>query len=201
MTATTKRPLLGAARTNAYLSLGCPLYKTAYPIVMDGNSLEDSSMKTRKPLLLSFYAPALLAAASLTSAQRADNDSVVAAITKIENDTFTADLANDTKFFERTLADDWSFGDSDGAWHTKAQVLKDFADPANKTLSEKMSALKVSVYGDTAIATYTDVFDEMLNGVHRLRTVLTTDTFVKTGSEWKEVASHSSPAKYPRAST
>ena len=120
-------------------------------------------------------------------------ENTVAAITKIENDSIKADLTNDKTFYQKTLADDWTFGYSDGVWWTKADLLKQLADhPAmNRTNKEEISDLKVRVYGSTAIATYTDSFDALVNGEHEVRTVITTDTFVKIGGEWKVVASHS----------
>jgi hypothetical protein len=148
----------------------------------------------------------LFAAGSLTTlAQTGGNASVVAAITKIENDGVKADLANDKTFSEKILANDWTGADSNGKWYNKAEVLKQFDDPANnKTKSEKISGLKVRVYGNscsmpasscTAIATYKDTYDAVVEGEHRNRSVLSTDTFVKIGGEWKEVASHSCQTK------
>ena len=69
-------------------------------------------------------------------------------------------------------------------------------DPAhNKTNSEKIFDLKVRVYGDTAVATYKDTYDAMMNGELLAKTVIGTDTFVKIGGQWKQVASHASEAK------
>ena len=65
----------------------------------------------------------------------------------------------------------------------------------NKTNSEKISDLKVRVYGNAAVATYKDTYDAMIMGQHRATTVIGTDTFVKMGGEWKQVASHASTAK------
>ena len=119
-----------------------------------------------------------------------------AAITKIENDGVKADLANDKAFYQKVLADDWTGGDSMGSWFTKADVLKMADDPKNnKTNSEKISELKVRVYGNTAVATYKDTYDAMMMGQHRATTVISTDTFVKMSGVWKQVASHSSVAK------
>ena len=50
--------------------------------------------------------------------------------------------------------------------------------------------LKVRVYGNTAVATYTDTYDIQLKGEHRAHSIIVTDTFVKMGGEWKQVASH-----------
>jgi hypothetical protein len=50
--------------------------------------------------------------------------------------------------------------------------------------------LKVRVYGNTAVATYKDTYDIQFKGEHRSHTIIATDTFVKMGGEWKQVASH-----------
>jgi hypothetical protein len=55
--------------------------------------------------------------------------------------------------------------------------------------------LKVSAYGNTAIARYTLAYDDIHNGEHRARTVLCTDTWVKQGSAWQQVAAHCSQTK------
>jgi Domain of unknown function (DUF4440) len=154
-------------------------------------------MSTRTILLASSILTVLLfATGSATLAQTAGNASLVAAITKIENGSVKADLAFDKRFYEKILADDWTGCDSDGVWYTKADVLKQFADPAkNKTNAEKMSDLKVRGYGNTAIATYKESYDALVNGEHGVRIVISTDTIVKMGDEWKEVASHSCQSK------
>lgn len=135
-------------------------------------------------------------AAAVTMAQTTAKSDAAAMITKLENDGVKADLANDKAFYEKVLADDWSGGDSGGIWFTKADILKMAGDPAhNKTNSEKIFDLKVRVYGDTAVATYKDTYDAMMNGEHLAKTVIGTDTFVKIGGQWKQVASHASEAK------
>jgi hypothetical protein len=53
----------------------------------------------------------------------------------------------------------------------------------------------VRVYGDTAVATYKDTYDLVIKGEHRAHSIIVTDTFVKMGSEWKQVASHGSESK------
>jgi hypothetical protein len=152
-------------------------------------------MKARRALWV-FIFMAVVSAAVISVAQTMSKSDAVAAITKLENDGVKADLANDKTFFERVLADDWTAGDSRGAWYTKADVLKMADDPKNNnTKSEKLSDLKVRAYGDAAIATYRDTNDGMMNGEHITETVIGTDTWVKMGGEWKLVASHASKAK------
>jgi hypothetical protein len=120
----------------------------------------------------------------------------VAAITKLENDSIKADLAGDKAWPEKYLAEDWLACDSSGKWYTKDDMRKMIADPANnKFNSEKLSNLKVRVYGNTAVATYTDTYDAVVQGEHRTRTILATDVWVKIGGEWEEVSSHGTTAK------
>jgi hypothetical protein len=150
----------------------------------------------KNPILwISLFVIPLLAAPSLARAQTVGQADVVTAISNLENDAVKADLAGDAAFYQKILAEDWTRGDSDGTFYTKAQLLKLMADTNIKTNSEKLSALKVRVYGNTAEATYKDTYDILINGEHRDHTIIATDTFVKTGSEWKQVASHGSEAK------
>jgi hypothetical protein len=136
---------------------------------------------------------AIPASAHPQTATKAD---IVAAITKMENDGVKADLAGDTSFYDKMFTADVTLGDSDGSVYSKAQFMKMMADTAhNKFTTETLSGLKVRVYGGAAVATYKDTYDAMINGQHRMRTVVSTDTFAKVGGEWKLVASQSTTAK------
>jgi ketosteroid isomerase-like protein len=154
-------------------------------------------MNARNPVLwISVCAIALLTGPSVTGAQTVTEADVVKAISNLENDGVKADLAGDAAFYQKLLAEDWTRGDSDGTFYTKTQIVNLLADPKNfKTNSEKLSELKVHVYGNAAVATYKDTYDIMIMGEHRVHTIIATDTFVKTGDEWKQVASHGAAAK------
>jgi hypothetical protein len=142
-------------------------------------------------LLISLFAIALFAGLSVTQAQTEAD--VVTAISDLESDGVKADLAGDPDFYQKVLVEDWTRGDSDGTYYTKADLLGLMADTKNITTnSEKVSELKVRVYGNTAVATYKDTYDILIKGQHRSHTIIATDTFVKMGSEWKQVASHRS---------
>ena len=107
---------------------------------------------------------ALFAGLGVTRAQTGTKADVVATITNLENDGVKADLAGDTAFYQKALAEDWTRGDSDGTFYTKAEVMKLMADAKDfKTNSEKLSELKVRVYGNTAVATYKDTYDIRAN--------------------------------------
>ena len=147
-------------------------------------------------LWISLSVFALFAGLSVIRAQSTAKPEVVTAISILENDAVKADLAGDADFYQKVLAEDWTRGDSDGTYYTKAELLELMADTKNiKTNSEKISELQVRVHGNTAVATYKDTYDLMIKGEHRDHTIIATDTFVKMGGEWKQVASHGSEAK------
>jgi hypothetical protein len=147
-------------------------------------------------LWISLLGIALFAGLSVTRAQTMTQTDIVTAISNLENDAVKADLAGDADFYQKVLAEDWTRGDSDGTYFTKAVLLNLMADTKSiKTNSEQISELKVRVYGDTAVATYKDTYDLVIKGEHRAHSIIVTDTFVKMGSEWKQVASHGSESK------
>jgi hypothetical protein len=151
----------------------------------------------KRILLTLFSSIVVLAALSPIAAtkEQPTNGDAVAAITQFENDAVKADLAGDSSFYQKNYADNWTGGFSGGTWTTKESMLADMKDTANNKMnSEKINDLKIRVYGDTAIATYTTTYDALIRGEHRAKTVLSTDTFVRQNGAWKEVASHSSVA-------
>lgn len=117
----------------------------------------------------------------------------VAWITQYEHDAAAADLAGDTSFYEKNLADDWSDGMSNGQFQNKKELISDLTDKThNITFHETLADLKVRVYGDTAVATYTETYDALMNSKRVTKTIITTDTFAKNQGQWKLVAAHSS---------
>jgi Domain of unknown function (DUF4440) len=147
-------------------------------------------------LWISLLGIALFAGLSVTRAQTRTQTDIVTTISNLENDAVKADLAGDADFYQKALAEYWTRGDSDGTFYTKAEVMKLMGDAKDfKTNSEKLSELKVRVYGNTAVATYKDTYDIRFKSEHRAHTIIATDTFVKMGGEWKQVASHGSESK------
>jgi hypothetical protein len=146
-------------------------------------------------LRISLSGIALFAGLRVAPAQAATNADVTA-ISNIERDAVKADLAGDPGFYQRVLAEDWTRGDSDGTYFTKATLLNLMADNNSiKTSSEEISELKVRVYGNTAIATYKDTYDLLIKGQRRAHSIIVTDTFIRMGGEWKQIASHGSETK------
>ena len=118
----------------------------------------------------------------------------IATITQMENDSIKADLAADCSFVTKNYATNFTGGTSWGNWESKQSILADMGDAKNKTNSEQISELNVRLYGFTAIATYKSTYDMMYKGEHRIRTILSTDTFIMQDGSWRLVASHSSEA-------
>ena len=116
----------------------------------------------------------------------------VAEVTRLEQESVKADLANDPSFDKQYYAEDFTSGSSWGIWDTKASILKDMSNPqANKTNTEEMSDLQVRAYGNTVIANFKETYDSLYHGEHRARSVMCTDTWVKQDT-WKLVADHCS---------
>jgi hypothetical protein len=138
-------------------------------------------------------------AASMLNAQTSGSDAgAVAAITKLEQDYVKAALAGGAtwkQFTQKNLADQFIGGTSFGKWETKAEMLKDAENRANKVKSMNLHDLKIGTYGSAAVARYRIAYDDMYNGEHRARTVLCTDTWVKQGADWKQMAAHCSQTK------
>jgi len=139
---------------------------------------------------------ALLANPGVTEAQTRTDADVVTVISNLENDAVKADLAGDAAFYQKLLTENWTRGDSDGTFYTKAQIVGLMSSSKDlRTNSEKLSGLKVRVYGNVAVATYKDTYDITIMGERRAHTIIATDTFVKTDDGWKQVASHGTEVK------
>ena len=135
------------------------------------------------------------AGAPLNAQTKGGSSDAVAAITQLENENVKASLGNPRQFLQKNMAEDFVGGTSFGKWETKADLLKDTENPANKTNSMSIRDLKVNAYGNAGIARYTLAYDDMHDGEHRARTVLCTDTWLKQGGAWKQLASHCSQSK------
>jgi Domain of unknown function (DUF4440) len=142
---------------------------------------------------------AVLAIAALfANPANSEPEDPVAVITQWEHDAAAADQSRDVSFFQKNLSDDWTDGMSNGKFQSKKDLMSDLTGKTHFTmLHETLSDLKVRVYGDTAVATYSETDDAVTNGERRSTTMITTDTFVNTKGEWKEVAEHSSAVPHP----
>lgn len=149
-----------------------------------------NAYRTRRLVIWAAVLTMILSFAGIANSEPEDG---VAWMTQYEHDAAAADLSGDVSFYQRNVADDWTDGMSNGRFQNKKELISDLTDKANNiTFHETISDLKVRPYGDTAIATYTEMYDALISGKRVSKTIITTDTFVRMGGQWKLVAAHSS---------
>lgn len=121
------------------------------------------------------------------SAQDSDSARVLA----LETLWNQAEVAKDAAALDHLLADDFTYVNIDGSLQNKAEFLDGIKHPVEHIEIIGNDSLKTHVYRDTVIISGTYHEKGTLNGkpyVHRGRF---TDTWVRQGSSWMCVASHS----------
>jgi len=79
-------------------------------------------------------------------------EDVVGNITRFEQDSVKADLANDTSFYEKYLADDYTVGSTTGVFETKKEILAEMRDPNNNQVHDAaIHDIRVRSYGNTGV--------------------------------------------------
>ena len=163
-------------------SLGKGLTSASVGMLLDPRALVAAPWLVAGALVAAVTAalPALVASQGSKT-----TDAAVAAITKLENDSIKANLANDSSFYESFYASDYTGGSSFGTWSTKASELADMKD-TKKTMwnSASLSDVKVRVHGDLAVDTYRLTYDATLGGQHYARTVMCTHTLQQQNGSW-----------------
>lgn len=121
---------------------------------------------------------------------------VVQQIKQLQQDSRTAQMKNDVSWAQEHLADGYMAGNSWGAWQTKEDVVKGMQNKTNKYKSADISDVQVATFGSNiAVSHYTSTYDAELNGTHRARTVICSDTWVNDSGTWKTASSHCSMVK------
>jgi ketosteroid isomerase-like protein len=131
----------------------------------------------------------LLAGYALASPMADD----AAAVKGLEEKWAVAASKNDSAAVASILADSVTLIGSDGTLRNTADALA--AMNGRKYESAVEEELKVSVYGDAAVATGIWRAKGTEKGKPFEEVERFTDTYVKTGGQWKCVASHSSTMK------
>jgi len=161
-------------------------YRRSLPAGSSGS--KERGMSVKNKWLWGFSGLLLLAAATWSQAQQASGGSEKA-VAALENQWLQADKTNNPDLAAPLMADKYISTAADGTIEDKAQTLADAR--ARKYTSAEYEDLKVTIFGDTAIATGafkgkgTDSgkpFDEHLRW---------TDTWVRMPSgKWQCVATH-----------
>lgn len=132
----------------------------------------------------------------VTASMLAYGQGVEQTLTQMEKDwskvgMSKANLANDLKTVDRTMADDWVGIDFLGNTITKAQFIANLKTGAATTQSIELGSIKVRVFGDTAVVTVSDTEKSTYNGKDSSGKYVWTDIYANRNGRWQAVASHS----------
>jgi len=130
-----------------------------------------------------------MSAAGMCAQSGQDSDS--ARVLALETLWNQAEVAKDAAALDHLLADDFTYVDIDGSMQNKAEFLDGIKHPVEHIEIIGNDSLKARVYRDAVIVNGTYHEKGTLNGkayIHRGRF---TDTWVRQGSSWMCVASHS----------
>ena len=112
---------------------------------------------------------------------------------QLQQDATNAQMKNDVSWAQQHLADGFMAGHSWGQWQTKEEFIKDLQNKSNKWNSGNISDVQVATFGsNTAVAHYKFTYDANINGKHRARTVICSDTWVNDSGTWKSASNHCS---------
>lgn len=118
----------------------------------------------------------------------AADDKVTEELTKLEHSWAEAFVKRDTAFVEKVLADDYVFTGPDGTVNDKKGDINALKEGIVAFDEMKMSALKVQVYGNTAIVTGVAAIKGKVAGQDATGNYRFTDVFVKIDGQYKCVA-------------
>jgi ketosteroid isomerase-like protein len=151
----------------------------------------------------------VIVAAQVASAQTPDSKQKPVAVAKsadanveqtlmkIERDATAALLKRDAAGFGRFFAEDAVLTSPDGTVQAKSQLLADVKSGDLAIESSEISDMKVRVYGDAAVVTYSTTDKgkykaQDISGRYRW-----TDVFVRRGGAWQIVTSQGTPIQPP----
>jgi ketosteroid isomerase-like protein len=114
-------------------------------------------------------------------------------IEKLENDRAQAVVKGDVAALEKTTADDYTIIDRAGRIRDKQATMGAIKSGDIKLTSNKLSDLKVRVYGDTAVVTGRSDAEGSVNGTPSNGPVRFTRVYVKKDGQWQSVAFQQTP--------
>jgi hypothetical protein len=124
---------------------------------------------------------------------RSQDANLAEMIKQLQQDAVNAQMNNDVSWTQQHLADGFIAGFSWGKWENKADFIKELQNKTNKWSSGSISDVHVATFGlNTAVAHYTFKYDATINGTHRARSVICSDTWVNESGAWKSAATHCS---------
>jgi hypothetical protein len=117
-------------------------------------------------------------------------------IKQLQQESRDAQMKNDASWAQQHLADGFVAGNSWGDWETKEAFIKNLQNNTSKWKSGNISDVKVATFGsNAAVSHYTFTYDAELQGKHRARTVICSDTWLNESGTWKTASTHCSLVK------
>jgi ketosteroid isomerase-like protein len=158
--------------------------------------------------MMMMVAVTLFAIAPLALAQTADakkpqgaappQSNVESTLTQMEHDLTAAILKRNVAAIDPVLASDFAFTGPDGNVQGKAQFINDIKSGDLALEASAISDMKVRVYGDAAVATYTTTDKGQYKGQDIGGRYRWTDVFVRRAGKWQIVAGHGTPIAPPK---
>lgn len=114
-------------------------------------------------------------------------------IEKLENDRAQAVIKRDMDALDKMTSDDYTIIDRSGRMRDKQATMAGIKSGDIKVTSNKLSDLKVRVYGDTAVVTGRSDTEGSNNGTSMNGPVRFTRVYVKKDGQWQSVAFQQTP--------
>jgi len=114
-------------------------------------------------------------------------------IMKMEQEMTDAFIKGDVSVFDKYTVENTTFTDPGGMLMNKAQLTAMFKSGDLKLESSKIDGMKVQMFGNTAVATYTTTDKGTYKGRDISGQYRWTDVFVKMGGKWKLVSGQGTP--------
>jgi Domain of unknown function (DUF4440) len=134
-------------------------------------------------------------AAILTTAHPHAHNDDSAALFVLENRWIQALRSSDTDFLSELFAKDFVDTDETGHRSNKVALLGALKSGALKLRKLQVSDMKAYVYGSAAVVIGASTQDGAYEGNPLAPKIVFTDTFIRSGSAWKAVASHRTESK------
>ena len=119
---------------------------------------------------------------------KAAGGNVEAQLKKMEQDRVEAVVRGDVASLDKITSDDYTFINRFGQVSDKQQTLDAIKNGGIKLSSNKVSDLKVRVYGNTAVVTGRSEAQGRISGRDASGPVLFTRVYVKKDGRWQSVA-------------
>ena len=143
-----------------------------------------------RKMTVGLVATSLALGVTLIAQESADASSKVQ---QLEKEMHQAQMNNDASWFEQHLADGFVEGYSWGDWADRAGAIKQMQDKSITFKKGDVTDMKVATFDpNVAIAHYKFTYDATMNGTHRARSVICSDTWINQSGAWKIASTHCS---------